>query len=254
MHCAIAVTDTNQSRTGAGCAENACPPPHNKHHSTSDQTASTAALDLCQRQWRVAFTNPLIGVGLCDLDRRLLDGNPVLEHLVGRTIDELCASSAPSATHPGDLEANLAAFRTVATGRQDQGSYTKRYVHRDGRIIWCHVWLGLVRDHDDKPHQIVIMAVDITAQVRAELALRAQQLGLSDMELAILPLLACPDLKSYRQIGARLCRSGETVRKHAQHLAEKLGLRTAARADIVRAAREHGLFNLASPVLLGEGG
>jgi PAS domain S-box-containing protein len=227
------------------------PPEHRQQRGGS---APAAALDLCQRRWHAAFTNPLIGFSLSDLERRFLSGNQALERLVGRTAGELRAAPAPCATHPDDREPNLATFRAVAAGQQEQGSYTKRYIHRDGTINWCHVVLILVRTPDGAPHQVVTMVVDITAQVRAEQALRAQRLGLSAMELAILPLLARPDLKSYPEIGKRLCRSGETVRKHAQHIAEKLGLPTAARAEIVHAARKHGLLDLASPDLPGENG
>lgn len=227
---------------------------NNRQHHTDDQSAPNAMLDLYRRQWHSAFTNAFIGFGLYDLDRRIIDGNQALERLVGRSIDELRASPMPIATHPSDLEANLASFRAVAVGHQEQGNYTKRYVHRDGTVIWCHVQLGLIRDSREKPYRIVMLAVDVTAQVRAEQALRAQVLGLSGMELTILPLLARPDLNSYPQIGARLSRSGETVRKHAQHLAEKLGLPTAARSEIVRAAREQGLLDLIPHDLLDEAG
>ena len=216
--------------------------------------AADAALALCQGRWRAAFANPLVGFGFCDLDRRLLDSNAALEQLVGHTGDELRDAPVPFATHPDDREVNLATFRAVATGQQEQGDYTKRYVHRDGTIVWCHVFLALVRGPDNEPEQILVMLVDITAQVHDELALLAQQLGLSSTELAILPLLARPELKSYSQVGAQLARSGETVRKHAQHIAEKLGLPTAARAEIVRAAKERGLLDLAAPAPGGENG
>jgi PAS domain S-box-containing protein len=229
-------------------------PPSNKQLYTSEPRTPAPTLDICQRQWDTAFSNPLIGFGLCDLDRRLLDGNQALERIVGRSIDELRASPAPFATHPDDIDANLAIFRAVASGQQEQGSYTKRYVHRDGTIVWCHVWLGLVRTRDNMPQRLIMLVVDITAQARAEQALRAQQLGLTAMELEILPFLAHSDLKTYPQIGARLHRSGETVRKHAQHLAEKLGLSTAARDEIVRTAQEQGLLNLASPTLPHDNG
>lgn len=218
-----------------------------------DQSATTALL-LCQRRWQVAFANPLLGVALCDLDGGPLDGNPALERLVGYTLDELRASPEPLATHPDDRAANLAAFHAVAAGQRDQADCTKRYVHRDGTVIWCHVLLALVRHPDGSPDHVVALVLDITAQIRAEQTLRAQQLALSPMELAILPLLANPNLTSYPQIGARLSRSGETVRKHAQHIAEKLGLPTAARAEIVRAARGRGLLDLASPILPDENG
>jgi DNA-binding CsgD family transcriptional regulator len=120
----------------------------------------------------------------------------------------------------------------------------KCYIHRDGTIIWCRVLLTLVRDPAGNPHRVLIVVLDITEQVRARLALQAHTLGLTRVELAILALLATPHLRTYAQIGARLFRSGETIRKHAQHIAGKLGLPSASRANIVAAAQEHGLLDL----------
>jgi len=225
-----------------------------QRRTTPTDAESDAALALSQGRWQAAFTNPLIGFVLWDLDRQFLDGNHALESLTGRSVVDLRAATAPIATHPDDRRPHLATFRAIASGQQEHGSYTTRYVHRDGTIIWCHVYLAIVRDLNDEPRQVLVMLADITAQVRAEQALRAQRLGLSSTELAILPLLASPSLRTYPQIGARLSRSGETVRKRAQHLAAKLGLPTATRADIVRAAREQGLMDLAAPDLTGKSG
>lgn len=201
-------------------------------------------LATCQRQWQAAFTNSLVGFGFCDLDRRLLIGNQVLERLVGRTVAELHDVSISIATHPDDRERGFAFFRMIATGEQEQGISTKRYIHRDGTVIWCQVLLNLVRNHKNEPHLVLMLLVDITEQMRVTQALQAQTLGLTKTELAVLALLADPNLKTYPQIGERLSRSGETVRKHAQHIASKLGLSTAERTEIVQVAKERGLLDL----------
>src|SRR5215216_7413589 len=105
-----------------------------QHHSRPEPHGRQLAItvSLCQRQWQAALTNPLIGFGLCDLDRRLIEGNKALERLVGRTVRELREASVPIATHPDDREPSLVTFRAVVTGQQEWGNVRKRYIHRDG--------------------------------------------------------------------------------------------------------------------------
>ena len=108
--------------------------------------AAEAAATEGERRWGALFDNLFVGVGLVDCDRRLLDGNRALERIVGRTVAKLRGQPFPTATHPADRKRDLATFRAIATGQQECGDRTKRYVHRDGTIVWCHLTLSLLRD------------------------------------------------------------------------------------------------------------
>lgn len=88
----------------------------------------------------------------------------------------------------------------------------------------------------------ISVALDVTARVRAEAALRCQEIGLSATEREVLPLLARADLTTYRQIAALLHRSPDTVRDHMQAIARKLGV-TAHRSAVVAAALARGLLS-----------
>lgn len=85
------------------------------------------------------------------------------------------------------------------------------------------------------------VAVDITAQAQAEAALRCAELRLSRREREVLALLARADLRTYREIGAVLFLSPETVRTHLRAIALKLGV-AERRADVVAAAYARGLL------------
>lgn len=85
------------------------------------------------------------------------------------------------------------------------------------------------------------VAVDITTQAQAEAALRCAELGFSRREREVLMLLARADLPTYREIGAVLCVSRETVRTHLRAIARKLGV-AERRADVVAAAYARGLL------------
>uniref|UniRef100_A0A831TL45 LuxR family transcriptional regulator n=1 Tax=Thermorudis peleae TaxID=1382356 RepID=A0A831TL45_9BACT len=89
------------------------------------------------------------------------------------------------------------------------------------------------------------VALDITTQAQAEAARRCAELGLSRREREVLALLARADLPTYREIGAVLCVSRETVRTHLRAIARKLGV-AERRADVVAAAYARGLLPPAS--------
>ena len=84
------------------------------------------------------------------------------------------------------------------------------------------------------------VATEITARVRAEAIANAFTVGLSPMERDVLPWLARDEL-TYQQIAAHFGVRWETIRKHTQNIARKLGVAT-RRRTVVATARERGLL------------
>ncbi|MBX6341764.1 MAG: PAS domain-containing protein, partial [Thermomicrobiaceae bacterium] len=80
-----------------------------------------------------------------------------------------------------------------------------------------------LRDDGGAVSGVMAVAVDVTEWARAEVVRRSVAAGLSPAEQRVLPLLARQEL-SYRQLGARLALSRETVRDHMQAIAAKLGV------------------------------
>lgn len=88
---------------------------------------------------------------------------------------------------------------------------------------------------------VIGVAANSTRRLRAEAAVRRYELGLTEREQEVLALLAS-DLP-HRQIATHLNIGYATVRTHLRRIATKLNLDTAARADIVAAARVRGLLD-----------
>ena len=85
------------------------------------------------------------------------------------------------------------------------------------------------------------VATDITARARAEREARHHEARLSATEQALLPLLARPDLGTYRQVGAPLGVDQDRVRDLVRSIAGKLDV-DARREFVVAALRDRGLL------------
>jgi diguanylate cyclase (GGDEF)-like protein/PAS domain S-box-containing protein len=81
---------------------------------------------------------------------------------VGYTEAELLSTSFQSLTHPDDLSSNMALQDSLLAGRTDTLQLEKRYLHRDGHLIWVMLGIAMVRSQEGKPLHTVSQIHDIS--------------------------------------------------------------------------------------------
>jgi PAS domain S-box-containing protein len=126
----------------------------------------TAALHEREPRFRAIFEAAAIGIGLFDLDGRPVETNLAFQQLLGYSAEELRGMPFPAFTHPEDLEADLALARELIAGQRDTYQIEKRYVRKDGAVIWGRLTVSLVRDAAGTPRYAIGMVEDITERVR----------------------------------------------------------------------------------------
>jgi PAS domain S-box-containing protein len=131
------------------------------------------ALRQSEERFRTAFDHAPIGMDLTDLEGHFLQVNAALCDLTGYTEQELLARTFQDITHPDDQEADLARVQQLLAGESPAYQMEKRYLRKDGQVIWGRVNSSLVRDHHGAPLYFIGQIEDITARVRAEEELRA---------------------------------------------------------------------------------
>jgi PAS domain S-box-containing protein len=131
------------------------------------------ALRQSEERFRTAFDHAPIGMDLVDLEGRFLQVNAALCDLMGYTEQEMLARTFQDITHPDDREADLARVHQVRSGEVPVFQMEKRYLRKDGRVIWGRVNSSLVRDQHGTPLYYISQIEDITARVAAEEELRA---------------------------------------------------------------------------------
>ncbi len=123
-------------------------------------------------QFRAIFEKSSIGISLANLDGSMIDINSALCKMLGYNREELLTMRFVDYTHPDYVAADLKLFQELVTGKIDYYELEKLYIHKDGRLVWGHLNVSLVRDSSDKPKFIVGMIEDITERKQVERVLR----------------------------------------------------------------------------------
>lgn len=101
-------------------------------------------------------------------DGRWLKVNRSLCGIVGYTRDELLATDFQSLTYPKDLDSDIEQMRQVLDGSLSHYDMEKRYIHKDGHIVWVMLSVSLVRDETGQPMYCVAQIQDISERKRVE--------------------------------------------------------------------------------------
>jgi PAS domain S-box-containing protein len=115
--------------------------------------------------------NPL-AIGIYDPQGRQIRVNHKMCEMLGYSEAEL-AQIDP--THPDDKEEGLRLFRELIEGKRESYQREKRYIRKDGTIIWADLTAAVVRDRQGKARYIVIMVQDITERKQIEQALKESE-------------------------------------------------------------------------------
>ncbi|WP_448700091.1 PAS domain S-box protein [Mucilaginibacter sp. AW1-3] len=131
--------------------------------------------EIGEQQFRSAFENATIGMALVSLDGKWMKVNHVLCDLLGYTREELMAITFQQITHPDDLEHDLGMVIKVLDGEINNYQIDKRYIHKDGSIIWALLSVSLVRDNGGIPLHFVSQIENVTLRRSAEMKLRESE-------------------------------------------------------------------------------
>lgn len=141
--------------------------------SAVDITARKKAQDdylASERNFRAAFEHAPIGMVLTDLDGNFLEVNDAYCQITGYSKEELLAPgfSFRKYTHPEDLGGNVEEISSLASGETEAFFIEKRYIRKNGEIIWVRASATARRDSEGRPFQIVGLVENITAKKLAE--------------------------------------------------------------------------------------
>ena len=141
----------------------------------TERKRAESELRRSEAQFRSYFELPLHGVALSSTEKRWLRVNDRLCSILGYSRDELLKMTWAQTTHPEDLEANVRLFNRVLSGAMDHYALEKRFVRKDGTIIWADLSVGCVRKADGGVDYLVVLVEDISEKKAAEHALRESE-------------------------------------------------------------------------------
>ena len=131
----------------------------------------TSQLQASEARLRAIFHNAAVGIAVADLNGTLVETNPALQKMLGYTATELVGVRFADFTHPDDVAPALALYRELMEGRRSSYQVEKRYIRKDGEIIWALIGTSLFYDRERQQQFAVGIAEDITERKLAQQAL-----------------------------------------------------------------------------------
>jgi two-component system, cell cycle sensor histidine kinase and response regulator CckA len=133
------------------------------------------ALRAGEAQFRAVFEEAPFGMALVGMDGRFVRTNRALQALLDYSEAELANVMFSRVTHPEDLEPDWEFFGDLVAADIDHYQVLKRYLRRDGGIVWGMLSVSLVRALDGAPLYAIGMVENVTERREAEAALRLRE-------------------------------------------------------------------------------
>lgn len=128
-----------------------------------------------EARFRATFEQAAVGIAHVAPDGRWLRVNHKLCEIVGYTYDELLSLTFQDITHPDDLSGDIELVGRVLAGDLTSYELEKRYIRKDGQIIWIKLTVSLVRDDEGRAEYFISVIEDIEQRKAAERALSASE-------------------------------------------------------------------------------
>lgn len=123
-----------------------------------------SALKRSETQFRKTVQNSPVGMATVGLDGKWLSINKAISNMLGYDEDTLLTMNFQSITHPEDLDIDLQNLKDLIDGKIDNYHIEKRYIHKNGFIIWALLSVSMVRDPVPENSFFISQILDITEQ------------------------------------------------------------------------------------------
>jgi PAS domain S-box-containing protein len=141
-----------------------------------DLNWSDAKRSDAEEKLRAAFALSSIGMAMSEAATgRFVSVNHGLCAMTGYSEAELMERTFADITHPGDRALNLDGYGRLLRGEIHEYRVEKRYLRKDGAVIWVDVTASVVPGADSRPLRTLAIIQDITDRKQAEQALRESE-------------------------------------------------------------------------------
>jgi PAS domain S-box-containing protein len=135
----------------------------------SERKTSENILKEKEQKLRLIINKSPVGVSTTDLEGHYIDVNPALCKIIGYPRDEMINKHFNQFAHPDDAEKNRKKFEDLIHGKINYFELEKRYIHKNGSIIYVLIRSQLIHDNLGNPLFQTAIIEDITERKRAEL-------------------------------------------------------------------------------------
>jgi PAS domain S-box-containing protein len=138
-------------------------------------TPLIANLERSEALYRGTFERAATGIAHVDIKGQIIRVNPAFCEMVGYPPEELLSMRCRELTHPEDIGKEQKLLAAVRSGKQESYALEKRFIRKDGKLVWVQLNVSLVRDESGQPQYTIGVATDITDRKAAEKERQARE-------------------------------------------------------------------------------
>ena len=141
----------------------------------TERKQAQQALGESEERYRAVFDNAGIGIDMVGRDGKVMRVNPALSTMLGYTEEDFRQLTFMDITHPDDREASKQSLEAIISA--DVASYRleKRYIRKDGGIVWGDLSVSAIRDAQGKHTATVGVIADITERKESQVRLKQSE-------------------------------------------------------------------------------
>jgi PAS domain S-box-containing protein len=121
-----------------------------------------------EERFRTIFMGAGIGIALTDLHFNISIYNPALQKTLGYSQEELRGIELLQLAYPQDNSDDNELQEKLFSSEHELFSAEKRFLHKNGQIIWVNLTVSFVRDANQEPRFIITMVEDISEQKKLQ--------------------------------------------------------------------------------------
>ncbi len=136
-------------------------------HDVTERRRKEEELRESEERFRGTFEQAAVGVAHVSPHGSWLRVNQKLCEIAGYSREELLERTFQDITHPDDLEADLGQQERLLSGGIPGYSMEKRYLRKDGSVVWIQLTTSLERPPSEEPKYFIAIVEDITDRKQA---------------------------------------------------------------------------------------
>ena len=111
--------------------------------------------------------HPLVGVVVCNREKRWTEVNPSLCEMLGYGHDELLAANSQAVLPADDLHTNHQLTDKILREEIPSAFLSNRLIKKNGEYLYAQVSIQAIRDQPGKTTSLLLLFVDVSEQTRA---------------------------------------------------------------------------------------
>ena len=126
------------------------------------KTVAAKKTAIKEKEFRSMFENSLTGMAIVSLTGKWLNVNNSTCNILGYTKEEFLDLGYEDFTHPEDKNIAKKEVKLMLSGKIDHFRIEKRYIHKNGTIIYSILSVTIVRDTNGLPQHFISNIIDVS--------------------------------------------------------------------------------------------